>query len=125
MVNEGNLSTLDKVIRIIVVLVLIMIGFRSSYAWVYYAVSILLVVTVITDFCPLYYVLGISTAKSKAPKISKRDIHKAVSGTTVKKKTGTKKKSTAKRGTTKKKSTKKTTKKKSTKKTTKKSKSKK
>lgn len=60
-----NLGTLDRAIRIIVGLVLlslIVVGPRTAWGWI----GLVPIITAFAGSCPLYKVLGISTAQREA-----------------------------------------------------------
>lgn len=62
-----NESTLDRNIRAIVGLVAIALGatlnLSGYWPFAFYAVGVIMLVTAIVGFCPLYAVFGISTKK--------------------------------------------------------------
>ncbi|MGP1478340.1 MAG: YgaP family membrane protein [Capnocytophaga sp.] len=66
---KRNISKLDKNIRLIVLALIAILGlfneFSLSVASVLGALSILLLVTVLIGFSPIYALLGISTYKGK------------------------------------------------------------
>lgn len=66
---KRNISKLDKNIRLIVLALIAISGlfneFSLSVASVLGAISILLLVTVLIGFSPIYALLGISTYKGK------------------------------------------------------------
>lgn len=59
---EKNVGNTDKIIRAVLAVVFIFLGYRYSY-W-YYAVAVILVFTIVTSFCGLYKLLGIKTCKA-------------------------------------------------------------
>jgi hypothetical protein len=64
-----NMSNLDKGIRVIVAAVVALLYYfnviEGTLAYILMAVAIILLVTSLINFCPLYRVLGISTCKIK------------------------------------------------------------
>lgn len=66
---KRNISKLDKNIRLIVLALIAILGlfneFSLSVASVLGALSILLLVTILIGFSPIYALLGISTYKGK------------------------------------------------------------
>jgi hypothetical protein len=64
--NEG---TLDRVVRVVLAVVAAIVGFAvgagSVLGIVLLVVAAVLLVTGLVGFCPLYRVLGLSTAKTK------------------------------------------------------------
>lgn len=66
---KRNISKLDKNIRLIVLALIAILGlfneFSLSVASILGALSILLLVTVLIGFSPIYALLGISTYKGK------------------------------------------------------------
>lgn len=67
-----NMSALDRGIRIviaIVVAILIAMGqLAGTWAWILGIVAIVFLLTSLVRFCPLYALLGISTAKTEQTK---------------------------------------------------------
>ncbi|WP_243878560.1 YgaP family membrane protein [Winogradskyella pelagia] len=63
------MSNLDKGIRVIVAAVVALLYYfnviEGTLAYILMAVAIILLVTSLINFCPLYRVLGISTCKIK------------------------------------------------------------
>jgi len=62
-----NLNSVDRVLRLIVgtgLLSLVFVGPKTPLGYV----GLILIVTSFINFCPIYRVLGISTAKSAAEK---------------------------------------------------------
>lgn len=66
---KKNLNSADRSIRILLAVVLAVLIFSGvltgAAAIILGIVGIILLLTGIITFCPLYYVLGISTAKDK------------------------------------------------------------
>ena len=66
---EKTVGTTDKVIRIIIgiILLLIAIAFPVGTAWTIILVilGLIALITGISGFCPLYSLLGINTCKTK------------------------------------------------------------
>ena len=64
-INEGPV---DRIVRAIVGIALIMVGLlgiaTGAWLWVVYLLGAILLVTGIVGFCPLYALLKLSTAKS-------------------------------------------------------------
>jgi hypothetical protein len=62
--NEG---TVDRIIRVVLGIVLLALGLfgvvSGVLAYVFYALAVVLIVTGIAGFCPLYALLKLSTAK--------------------------------------------------------------
>lgn len=59
-VNEANY---DRIIRVILGLVLIYLGFFGSWHWVFGVLGIIPLVTGMVGFCPLYALLKTGTQK--------------------------------------------------------------
>jgi hypothetical protein len=62
---KKNMGKIDKMVRFVVGIVLIslvFIGPQSVYGWI----GIIPLATSLISFCPVYPLLGISTAKSKS-----------------------------------------------------------
>jgi hypothetical protein len=66
---KTNESTIDRIIRVIVGIVLLALGLfgvvSGALMWVFYVVGAILLVTGIIGFCPLYALLKLSTVKNK------------------------------------------------------------
>ena len=64
---KRNISTLDKNIRLLIIVVIAILGLYNEFsvASVLGAISILLLVTIMIGFSPIYMLLGISTYKEK------------------------------------------------------------
>jgi hypothetical protein len=66
---KTNESTIDRIIRVIVGIVLVALGLfgvvSGALMWVFYVVGAILLVTGIIGFCPLYALLKLSTVKNK------------------------------------------------------------
>ena len=66
---KRNISALDKNIRLLIIVVIAILGlyneFSVTVASVLGAISILLLVTIMIGFSPIYMLLGISTYKEK------------------------------------------------------------
>ncbi|URA09302.1 YgaP family membrane protein [Thermospira aquatica] len=64
---EKNMGTIDRLIRIIIaaVLILLIVLKVITGIWIYVAalVAVVFIVTSMLGFCPLYKLLGISTCK--------------------------------------------------------------
>ncbi|MDX8402684.1 MAG: DUF2892 domain-containing protein [Mariprofundaceae bacterium] len=62
---KANVGTVDRFVRGIVGLALILAGFLAGLAspwnWVAIGVGVVLVLTALISFCPLYRVLGVNT----------------------------------------------------------------
>ncbi len=61
-----NVGMLDRIIRFLVGLLLIWLGYSSlmgTWQWVAYIVGAILVLVAIFSFCPLYKLFGMSTCK--------------------------------------------------------------
>jgi hypothetical protein len=63
---KKNVGTTDKTIRIVIGLFLIVLGIFSSKIWV--IIGLFPLITGLLNYCPLYALLGISTAKEKTVK---------------------------------------------------------
>jgi hypothetical protein len=66
---KKNMGTIDKVIRILVALVVVILFFTNiisgTLAYILLALSAVFVLTSILGFCPLYLPLGLSTKKKE------------------------------------------------------------
>jgi amino acid transporter len=87
---EKNIGPQDKVIRIIIAAVLLIIGFTYSailglLTWVLYLIAVILIVTVITGHCLPYKWLKINTNKANVRE-RPRVIAKTIAKKPVKKK---------------------------------------
>jgi len=67
---KKNMGTIDRVIRSLIAIVIAILFFThtisGTLAVVLLIVAAVFIVTSIISFCPLYYLLGISTDKKKA-----------------------------------------------------------
>jgi len=67
---KKNMGTADKVVRILIALVILVLLFThvisGIVAIVLLVLSIIFVLTSLISFCPLYWPFGISTGKKKA-----------------------------------------------------------
>ena len=66
---KKNMGLIDKVIRIIVVIVLLTLYFTNIIAGtlgiIAIVISVILLATSLIGFCPLYTIFGINTCKKK------------------------------------------------------------
>jgi hypothetical protein len=66
---KKNVGTVDKVIRIMVAVVVVALYFTNvisgTLAYVLLALSAIFVLTSILNFCPIYYLLSLSTRKKE------------------------------------------------------------
>jgi len=66
---KKNMGTIDKVIRILVAVVVVVLFFTSiisgTLAYILLALSAVFVVTSLLGFCPLYLPVGLSTKKKE------------------------------------------------------------
>lgn len=63
-----NLSDLDRGVRAVLAIALAVSGFSffsGTFSIIAYVLAVVLIVTALTGFCPLYKILGINTAKQK------------------------------------------------------------
>lgn len=64
-----NMGKTDKIIRIVLALVLVLLDYfevvKGGFSWVLSIVAIVLVVTTLISFCPLYTLLGKNTCETK------------------------------------------------------------
>lgn len=64
-----NVGQTDKIIRIIVGVILIALDLfevvTGSFSWILSLVAVVLIVTAVINFCPIYKVLGKSTCEVK------------------------------------------------------------
>lgn len=64
---KSNLGTTDKIIRIVIALVIGFLYFTNNISGVFgtilFIVAIILALTVLINFCPLYFLLGLRTNK--------------------------------------------------------------
>ncbi len=61
-----NVGSADRIIRIILGIVIIILGFVLKSWWG--LIGLLPIVTALVSFCPAYTIFGISTCKSRQPK---------------------------------------------------------
>ena len=66
---KKNMGTIDKVIRILIAVVVLILYFANvisgTLAIIFLALSVVFIVTSFISFCPLYFPLGISTRKKE------------------------------------------------------------
>jgi hypothetical protein len=66
---KKNMGTIDKVIRILVAVVVVILYFTNvisgTLAIILLALSAIFVVTSLISFCPLYFPFGLSTRKKE------------------------------------------------------------
>ena len=66
---KKNMGTIDKVIRMLIALVIVILYFTNAISGTLAVVLLILagifVVTSLISFCPLYLLFGISTCKKK------------------------------------------------------------
>jgi len=66
---KKNMGTIDKVIRILVAVVVVILFFTNiisgTLAYILLALSVIFVVTSLLSFCPLYLPFGLSTRKKE------------------------------------------------------------
>jgi hypothetical protein len=67
---KKNISNLDKGVRILIAIIVALLYYfeviEGTLAYVLMAVAIILLITSLINFCPLYRVFGISTCKIKS-----------------------------------------------------------
>jgi hypothetical protein len=67
---KKNMSNLDKGVRILIAIIVALLYYfeviEGTLAYVLMAVAIILLITSLINFCPLYRVFGISTCKIKS-----------------------------------------------------------
>ncbi len=79
--DNKNLGTRNRILRIVLGLILIILSYKfvqGFYVYLGYLVGFLLIITGIIGFCAMYYILGYSGKGSGVDKISKRDIEEAI-----------------------------------------------
>lgn len=66
---KKNLGSLDKKVRILIALIVAVLYYfnmvSGALAYIFMAVALILLVTGLINFCPLYRVLGVNTCKIK------------------------------------------------------------
>jgi hypothetical protein len=66
---KKNMGTIDKVIRILVALVLVVLYFTNvisgTLAIILLVLSVVFILTSVLGFCPLYLLFGLSTKKKE------------------------------------------------------------
>jgi len=60
---KSNMGTVDRIIRIVIGLIIIIWGIAASSWWG--LIGLILFITGLVKYCPLYTLLGISTNKVK------------------------------------------------------------
>ena len=69
---KKNMGLLDRVIRLIVVLLVVLLLFKATISgvlgWIIGLICLFLVITALIGYCPLYSALKISTLKEKKSK---------------------------------------------------------
>ena len=67
MFKTANIGTTDRIARIVIGLALVLIAYFVTEGWIDWVLAIVgwvLVLTALVRFCPLYRLIGTSTAKS-------------------------------------------------------------
>lgn len=68
---KPNTSGIDRVIRILLAVVLVILGWKGmvhgTWAMVLYILAAVLLLTALVGFCPIYRVFGIRTTKKQEP----------------------------------------------------------
>lgn len=59
-----NLSYLDGIVRLIIMLTLVIVGWLLN-TFILYPIGMVLLVSALGGYCPLYHMLGISTCKDE------------------------------------------------------------
>lgn len=62
---QANLHQVDRIIRIVIGIALIVLPLFAVIGWWGYAVGAILLATGLINFCPIYRLLGINTCKYK------------------------------------------------------------
>ena len=60
---KQNVGRIDKMVRLIIAIVFIFVGYYIS-PW-FYIVSVVMILTALMGFCGIYALLGINTVKKK------------------------------------------------------------
>jgi hypothetical protein len=67
---KKNMGSIDKIIRIVVALLIIVLFFakilNGTVAIILLVISLIFILTSIVGFCPLYRIFGLTTCKTKA-----------------------------------------------------------
>jgi len=68
---KKNVGSIDKVIRLIIAAVAIYFAYQGGTdagwtGWILYAAGAILLFTILTSSCPLYSIVGTSTAKKQS-----------------------------------------------------------
>jgi len=74
---KKNMAVLDRLLRLVIAIVLIIVlltqGFASPWNYVVIALSLLFIITAITGSCPAYSLLHIDTRQFKESPLSYKD----------------------------------------------------
>lgn len=62
---QANLHQVDRIIRIVIGITLILLPLFAVIGWWGYVVGAILLATGLINFCPIYRLLGINTCKYK------------------------------------------------------------
>ncbi|OAV30241.1 hypothetical protein AO368_0892 [Moraxella catarrhalis] len=62
---KANLHQVDRIIRIVIGIALILLPLFAVIGWWGYVVGTILLATGLINFCPIYRLLGINTCKYK------------------------------------------------------------
>lgn len=62
---KANLHQVDRIIRIVIGITLILLPLFAVIGWWGYVVGAILLATGLINFCPIYRLLGINTCKYK------------------------------------------------------------
>ncbi|MGB9719634.1 MAG: YgaP family membrane protein [Candidatus Anstonellales archaeon] len=70
---KQNVGILDQTLRIVVGIFLIVLGFYYGNNWILYIVGVVVLVTGILGYCPIYEILNMSTVQ-KGELLAKQEI---------------------------------------------------
>jgi hypothetical protein len=63
--KKGNVGTIDRAVRMVAGLALLLFAFVTSQAW-YGVFGMVLLLTGMAGYCPLYELLGVRTCSTKS-----------------------------------------------------------
>jgi hypothetical protein len=64
-----NIGQMDNIVRVIIAIILVLLGLFTGARWLY-LITVLLLITVFTGYCPIYRIFKFNTIEKTAPPAS-------------------------------------------------------